>query len=73
MTVGVYSHRISVLGALSSCLCYTLEIVGLGVELKLQLPACAMATAAQDLSCICDLHYSLWQLWILNPLSEVRD
>ena len=27
----------------------------------------------QDPSCICDLHHSLWQCWILNPLSEARD
>ena len=26
-----------------------------------------------DLSRICDLHHSLWQLWILNPLSMARD
>ena len=24
-------------------------------------------------SCVCDLHHSLWQHWILNPLSEARD
>ena len=24
-------------------------------------------------SCICDLHHSLWQRWILNPLSEAKD
>ena len=27
----------------------------------------------QDPSCICDLHHSSWQCWILNPLSEVRN
>ena len=26
-----------------------------------------------DLSCICDLHHSSWQRWILNPLGEARD
>ena len=31
------------------------------------------ATAMQDLSLICDLHRSLWQHQILNPLSEARD
>ena len=31
----------------------------LGVELELQLPAYATATAKQDLSCICDLHMAL--------------
>ena len=30
------------------------------------------ATATQDLSYICDLHCSLWQRWVLNPLSETR-
>ena len=23
--------------------------------------------------CICDLHHSSWQRWILNPLNEARD
>ena len=31
------------------------------------------ATATQDPSCICDLHHSLWQYQILNPLNEARD
>ena len=26
-----------------------------------------------DPSCVCNLHHSLWQCWILNPLSEARD
>ena len=29
--------------------------------------------AMWDLSCICDLHHSLWQCRILNPLSDARD
>ena len=45
----------------------------LGVELELQLPAYTTATATWDPSCICDLHHSSWQCWILNPLSEARD
>ena len=45
----------------------------LGVELKLQLPAYATATAMQDPSYICKLRYSWWQHQILNPLSEARD
>ena len=49
------------------------EVPRLGVESELQLPAYATATAAQDLSCICDLHHSSWQCRILNPLSEARD
>ena len=31
------------------------------------------ATAIPVPSCICDLHHSLQQHWILNPLSESRD
>jgi len=31
------------------------------------------ATAILDPSCICDLHHSSRQRWILNPLSEARD
>ena len=27
----------------------------------------------QDPSCICDLHHSLWQCWIPDPLNEARD
>ena len=34
--------------------------------------AYATATAMPDPSRICDLHRSLWQCWILNPLSETR-
>ena len=45
----------------------------LGVESELQLLAYATATATPDLSGICDLHPSLWQRWILNPLNEARD
>ena len=49
------------------------EVPRLGVQSELQLPACTTATAMPDPSCICDLHHSLWQHQILNPLSEVRD
>ena len=31
------------------------------------------ATATMDPRCICDLHHSLWQCQVLNPLSEARD
>ena len=44
------------------------EILRLGVELKLQLPAYATATATLDPSCICNLHHSLQQSRI-----QVRD
>ena len=50
-----------------------MEVPGLGEELELQLQAYATATAMWDPSCICDLHHSLQQHQILNPLSEVRD
>ena len=51
-----------------------MEVPRLGVKLELQLLAygTATATAMQDLSCVCDLHYSSWQR-ILNPLSGARD
>ena len=42
-------------------------------ELELQLVAHAKATETPDLSCISDLHCSLWHCLILNPLSKVRD
>ena len=50
-----------------------MEVPRLGVELELQLPAYTPATARPDLSRIFDLHHSLWQHQILNPLSEARD
>ena len=42
-----------------------------GWELKLASYTTAVATG--DLGGICDLHHSLWQHRILNPLSEARD
>ena len=48
-----------------------MEVPRLGIESELQLPA--DATATLDMSLVCDLHHSLWQRQILNPLSEVRD
>ena len=50
-----------------------MEVPRPGVESKMQLPAYTTATATPDLSRICDLHYSLWQRQILNPLSEARN
>ena len=49
------------------------EILRLGVESELQLLASATATAMWDPGCICDLHHSSWQCWILNLLSGARD
>ena len=50
-----------------------MDVPMLGVESELQLPAYATATATTatpDPSCICGLHHSSWQHWILNPLSK---
>ena len=38
-----------------------------------QLSGHTTATATPDPSCICDLHHSLQQHQVLNPLSEARD
>ena len=48
-----------------------MEVPRLAVKLEPQLPAYTTATA--DPSCICDLHCSLRQRHILNPLSKARD
>ena len=45
-----------------------MEVPRQGVKLELQLPA----TAMPDLSLVCNLHHSLQQCWIPDPLSEVR-
>ena len=50
-----------------------MEVPRLGIEFKLQLLAYTTATAMPDPSCICDLHCSLQQHQILNPLSKARD
>ena len=50
-----------------------MDVSRLGVESELQMLAYIMATAMLDLSLVCDLHHSLWQHRILNPLSEARD
>ena len=50
-----------------------MEVPRLWVESELQLLAYARATAMPVPSRIRTLHYSLWQHWILNPLSEARD
>ena len=50
-----------------------MEVPRLWVESELHLLAFATATATWDPSCICDLHQSSQQCWILNPLSEARD
>ena len=50
-----------------------MEVPGLGVELELQSLAYAIAIATPDPSCMCNLCHSLWQCWILNPLTEAKD
>ena len=50
-----------------------MAVARLGVKLELQLLAYFTATAASDPTHICDLHHSLCQHDILNPLSEARD
>ena len=50
-----------------------MEVPGLGVRLALQLLVFVTAMATPDPKHICDLHCSMWQRWILNPLSEARD
>ena len=49
------------------------KVPRLGIKVELQLPAYTTTTATPDLSCLCELHHSSWQCWILNPLNEVRD
>ena len=44
-----------------------------GLKSELQLLASTTATAMWDLSLVFDLHHSLWQRQILNPLSEAED
>ena len=47
-----------------------MEVSRLGTDSELQLLAYTTATATQDPSDICDLHCSMWQHQILNPLSK---
>ena len=53
--------------------CSICKFPALGVKSELQLPAYTTATTVPYLSHICDLHHSLQQCQILNPLSEARD
>ena len=50
-----------------------MEIPRPGVKLELQLPAYTTATATPDPRRVCNLCRSLWQHWLLNPLSKARD
>ena len=50
-----------------------MEVPSLGVQSELPLPAYTTATTMPDPSHVCDLHHSLWQHRILNPLSRAKD
>ena len=50
-----------------------MEVLRLEVESALQLQVYTTSMATWALSHICDLHCSLWQSRILNPLREARD
>ena len=43
------------------------------VWIRAMAPAYATETTTTDPSCVYDVHHSLWQHQILNPLSEARD
>ena len=49
------------------------EVLRLGVESELQLPANTIATETPDPSCIFDLYHNSWQRRILKPLNKPRD
>ena len=46
-----------------------MEVPRLGVKLELHLPAYGTASAEPEVSCVCNLHCSSQQCWILNQLS----
>ena len=50
-----------------------MEVPRLRIELELQLPPYATATAMPDLSRVCNLHHSSRQCQTLNPQNEARD
>ena len=50
-----------------------MEVLRLGVESELHLPAYSAAAATLDLSHVCNPHCNSWQHWILNLLSKARD
>ena len=50
-----------------------IEVPRLGVQSEPYLLAYPTATTMPDPSHICELHHSLWQSQIINPLSEARD
>ena len=50
-----------------------MEVPKPGVQLELQLPATATATAMRDPRHVCDLHHGSGQRQILNRLSKARN
>ena len=50
-----------------------MEAPRLGVELELQLPAYSTSTAMPDPSHVYNLHHSLQECWVPNPLTVARD
>ena len=54
-------------------LLHQMEVTRPVVKYELQLLAYTTAIATLDPSHICDLHHTLQQLQILNPLSKDRD
>ena len=50
-----------------------MEVPRLEFKSKLELLAYTTATAAPDVSCVCDLGCSWQQCQILNPLNKARD
>ena len=48
-----------------------MKVPRLRVKSELQLPA--IVTVTWDPSCVCNLHHSSQQCWILNPLSKARN
>ena len=56
-----------------SHVCSIWKLLGQGSNWSCRLLTYATATATLVLSCICNLHHSLGQRQILNPLSKARD
>ena len=71
--LGIESKSLPLLFCFLGLYSQHMEVPRLGVELELQLPAYATATAMPDPNRVCYLHHSSRQCQILNPLSEVRD
>ena len=73
MRVGWNKENLFVYLFIYNILGLPVEVPRLGVQSELQLLPHTTATAVPDLSCVCDLHHSAWQRWILNTLSRSGD